>query len=71
MTAIPGLLACPSATIADVLAAAAKRRTAVLMLWRLKRLDTFDIAEMLEIHEAEVVRIIHTDREMRRNAAAA
>ena len=71
MTAAPRLLACPSATIADVLAAAAKRRTAVLMLWRLKRLDTFDIAEMLEIHEAEVVRIIHTDREMRRNPAAA
>jgi hypothetical protein len=40
-------------------------------LWRLKRLDTFDIAEMLEIHEAEVERIIHADREARRKAAVA
>lgn len=53
------------------LAPAAKRRLVVLLLWSLKRLDTCDIAEMLEIHEAEVERIIHADREARRKAAAA
>jgi hypothetical protein len=50
---------------------AARRRLAVLLLWSLKRLDTVDIAEMLEIHEAEVERIIHADREARRKAAVA
>ena len=71
MSTAPSPLARPSSAITDVLAAAAKRRTAVLMLWSLKRLDTVDIAEMLEIHEAEVERIIHADREARRKAAVA
>jgi tellurite resistance protein len=70
MTGTPRLLARPAATVSDDLAVA-KRRAAVLALWQLKRLDTFDIAEMLEIHEAEVERIIHTDREARRKAAVA
>jgi len=49
----------------------ARRRVVVLLLWSLKRLDTCDIAEMLEIHEAEVERIIHADREARRKSAVA
>jgi tellurite resistance protein len=71
MPAAPHLLARPSATVSGVRAAAAEQRAAVLALWQLKRLDTFDIAKMLEIHEAEVERIIHTDREARRKAAVA
>jgi len=60
-----------SATVCEDRAPTAKRSAAVLALWKLQRLDTFDIAGMLEIHEAEVERIIHADREARRRAAAA
>ena len=65
------LLPHSSATVSDNPAAAADRRATVLGLWQMKRLDTFDIAGMLEIHEAEVERIIHADREARRKAAVA
>lgn len=61
----------PSAAVSDDLAAAAERRAAVLALWQTKRLDTVDIARILEIHEAEAERIIHADREARRKAAVA
>ena len=71
MTGTPRLLARPSATVSGDPALAATRHDAVLALWQLKRLDTHDIAGMLEIHEAEVERIIHADREARRKAAVA
>jgi hypothetical protein len=61
----------PAATVSDVPAAAAGQRAAVLALWQTKRLDTVDIARILEIHEAEIERIIHADREARRKAAVA
>jgi hypothetical protein len=59
-----------SATDCEDRAPTDKRRAAVLALWKLQRFDTCDIAEMLEIHEADVERIIHADREARRKAAA-
>jgi hypothetical protein len=59
-----------SANVCEDRAPTDKRRAAVLALWKLQRFDTCDIAEMLEIHEAEVERIIHADREARRKAAA-
>jgi hypothetical protein len=71
MTAATRLIARPSATVSGDPALAARRHDAVLALWQMKRLDTFDIAQMLEIHEAEVERIIHADREARRKAAVA
>jgi len=46
------------------------RKAAVLILWATKRRDTLDIAELLAMHEADVERIIHADREARRRAAA-
>jgi hypothetical protein len=71
MSAAPRPIARPSETVSDDPAAAAERRAAVLGLWQLKRLDTHDIAGMLGIHEAEVERIIHADREARRKVAVA
>ena len=47
------------------------KASSVLALWGSRRFDTWDIAEMLEIHEAEVEHIIHADREARRKAAVA
>lgn len=40
----------------------------VLSMWATKRLSTWDIAQSLHIHEADVERIIHHDRETRRSA---
>ncbi len=40
----------------------------VLLMWGTKRLSTWDIAQSLHIHEADVERIIHHDRETRRSA---
>ena len=44
------------------------RVSAVLELWASKRRDTQDIAELLMMREADVERIIHADREARRQA---
>lgn len=71
MPAAPRLRVPPSATVSDDLATAAGQRAAVLALWQTKRLDTVDIARILDIHEAEVERIIHAGREARRKAALA
>lgn len=67
MTGTSRLPARLSATVSD----AAGQPAAVLALWQTKRLDTVDIAGILGIHEAEVERIIHADREARRKAALA
>ena len=40
----------------------------VLSMWATKRLSTYDIAQSLHIHEADVELIIHGDREARRAA---
>lgn len=40
----------------------------VLTLWATKRLSTWEISLLLKIHEADVERIIHQDREARRTA---
>lgn len=40
----------------------------VLAMWATKRLSTWDIAQSLHIHEADVEIIIHKDREARRAA---
>lgn len=42
----------------------------VLRMWGQKRYDTVQIAEAINISEAEVERIIHADREARRRAVA-
>ena len=47
------------------------KATSVLALWGSRRFDTWDIAQLVGIHEAEVERIIHADREARRKAAVA
>ncbi len=43
----------------------AGKKDAVLELWATKRYDTHNIAWLLEMHEAEVERLIHADREAR------
>lgn len=47
-----------------------KHTQAVLDLWATKRFDTYDIAQLLMMREADVERIIHVDREARRSWAA-
>ena len=44
------------------------KASSVLALWGSRRFDTWDIAQLVGIHEAEVERIIHADREARRKA---
>lgn len=46
----------------------AEKAAAVLELWATKRFDTSDISWILDMHEANVERIIHADRELRRQA---
>lgn len=43
----------------------ADKTAAVLELWATKRHDTHNIAWLLEMHEADVERVIHADREAR------
>lgn len=51
-----------------------EKKSAVLELWATKSYDTHNIAWLLEMHEADVERLIHADREARwqaRRSAAA
>ena len=50
------------------MAGSAEKAAAVLELWATKRFDTHNIAWLLDMHEADVERIIHADRELRRRA---
>lgn len=43
----------------------AEKTAAVLELWATKRHDTHNIAWLLEMHESDVERVIHADREAR------
>ena len=47
------------------------KASSVLALWGSRRFATWDIAQLVGIHEAEVERIIHANREARRKAALA
>ena len=42
-----------------------EKKDAVLELWATKRYDTHNIAWLLQMHEADVERLIHADREAR------
>jgi hypothetical protein len=46
-----------------------KNRGAALDLWATGRYGTWEIAELLMMREADVERVIHADRELRRRVA--